>query len=708
MNELIYGKGQDERIVGMELVDNTVYKYIAEGNKTVCKTSDFKRFVLLADPDPAVKCGRLGGSNHYKYYTKFESKKDMSQYTRNCDYRGRDYWRCYNDVESYMITKGDTLYKGMQLKDVSVLSFDIETTGVKIDGNSFVLLISNTYRGRDGVVSRKLFAYDDYNTPKDFLQAWCKWVRSCDPDIMLGHNVYGFDFPYLQQFAKNYKTKLHLGRDASPLSISRATRKFRRDGSQFYEYNNVSVFGRNIIDTFFMSFRYDVARKYESNGLKQIIKQEGLEKKGRQFWDFGKNKEPWNNPQHWSQFKQYAEEDADDALALFDLMAPQFFYYTQSIPKSFQEIGLSGTGSQVNSFMMRAYLQHGQACPKASEKVPFEGAISIGNPGLYQNVYKVDVASLYPSIMLTYNVTDPKKDPDNVFLTAVRWFTKQRLQDKRLATETGDRYYTDMSNGRKIMINSFYGFMGAPGLNFNYPKGAAEVTRHGRKILTQAIDWAEKKGYPLVNADTDSISFEPTNSITMSECLDEINALSPDGIVWEDDGVYEGVIVVKAKNYLLSQGGKLKYKGSALKATMKEKALAEFLKDVLRHLLDKDIESAKAVYKEKAQDIKYLQDISEWTSKKTVTEAVLNPKRTNEQRILNAIGNKPVQEGDKIRVFFKTEKELCLEENFDGTYSDDKLYEKLFKTVKVLEPVLDISEFPNYKLKKNKKALEQL
>lgn len=707
MNDLIYGKSTQENIVAIELKGNVIHKYIADGNKTKLVKEDYQRFMLLREYDRSRSCGRLEGSNYFKYFTKFNSKSEMWQYKRQLDYQEKDYWKC-NDVEGYMITKGDTLYKGMQLKDVSVLSFDIETTGVKLNGNSYVTLISNTFRDRNGNITRKLFSFDTYESPKHFIEDWCKWVRQVNPDIILGHNIYGFDFKYLQQFAKNYKAELKLGRDGSKLKIQNFERKFRRDGSQDYMFNNVEIFGRNVIDTFFMSFRYDVLRKYPNNKLKGIIDFEGLEKEGRQFWDFDKHKEPWNNAEQWKQFKQYAEEDADDALKLFDLFVPQFFYYTQSIPKSFQEVGVSGTGSQVNSFMMRAYLQRGQSVPKASEGAEFEGAISIGNAGLYKNVYKIDVASLYPSIMLVYNITDQKKDPDNIFLKAVKWFTDQRLEDKRLAAETGDRYYKDMSNGRKIMINSFYGFMGAHGLNFNYPKGAAEVTRHGRRILTDALNWAEENSHVLVNADTDSISFVPNGEITMNEVIKQVNKLSPDGIKWEDDGIYDGVIVVKAKNYLLKQGDKLTYKGSALKATMKEIALKNFLKDALALLLEQDVEGAVSLYNDAAHSIKYLQDISEWCSKKTITDAVLNPKRTTEQRILDAIGDKPVQEGDKIRVFFKSDTEVCLEENFDGVYDDNRMYEKLFKTVKVLAPVLDLKKFPNYKLVRNKKLLESL
>jgi len=703
-NSLIYGKDPVQRIVGSEIKGNTLINYIADGDKTITESRDFYYYVLIEHFDSKQECGRLDGENDFQFFVKFKTKSEAYNYCRNLDYNNQRYWRCYNDVESAMLREGFTQYKGMKLNDVSVLSFDIETTGVTINENSYVTLISNTFRSRSGNIINRLFSFDDYDTPKDFLHDWCKWVRSVDPDIMVGHNIFGFDFPYLSNFAKMHKAKLNLGRNASNIKIAPRPRKFRKDGSQTYDYRNVKVFGREIVDTFFLSIKYDIARNYPSYGLKPIIKYEGLEKEGRQHWDFSKNKEPWNNPQDWAKFKQYAEDDADDALALFDLMAPQFFYYAQSIPKPFQEIINTATGSQVNSFMVRAYLQDSKAIPAPSEKTEFEGAISIGNPGLYKNVFKVDVASLYPSIMLEYGITDSYKDPDDMFLKAVKFFTEQRLEDKRLAAETGERLYTDLSNGRKIMINSFYGFMGAAGLNFNYPEGAAEVTRWGRQILTIALDWCEAKRFRLVNADTDSISYETTNG-TIDQHLKELNIMCPKRIRWENDGEYDSVLVVKAKNYALKVGDKVKIKGSALKATMKEIVLRDFLDDSINQLLLGNTEAVRRSYMAQVERIGDIKDIAPWCSKKTVTSSVLHPKRTNESRVLDALAGENIQEGDKVRMFFKTATELCLDKNFDGLYDKDKLYEKLYKTVKVLAPVLDMEGFPNFKLKRNKKEL---
>ncbi len=114
------------------------------------------------------------------------------------------------------------------------------------------------------------------------------------------------------------------------------------------------------------------------------------------------------------------------------------------------------------------------------------------------------------------------------------------------------------------------------------------------------------------------------------------------------------------------------------------------------------------LYKSYVKQCFGIKDMTLWSKKITVTESVLNPKRTNEQKILDAIGDKHVQEGDKLYVFFKKDESLCLLENFTGEYDEMVLVEKLYKTLCIFENVINIDAFPKYHLKKNKKNLEDL
>lgn len=216
----------------------------------------------------------------------------------------------------------------------------------------------------------------------------------------------------------------------------------------------------------------------------------------------------------------------------------------------------------------------------------------------------------------------------------------------------------------------------------------------------------------ISNVDTDSIAFRKADQKAFTEeeqetLLSELNSLMPEKIKWDHDGVYRRFIVLKAKNYLLDDGKNIKIKGSALKATMKEPALQKFIGEVLELLrTDRKAHIFDAYHRIAQQILNVTKDnIREWCAKKTVTKSVLNPERTTERRILDAIKDANLNEGDKFFVFFKTEEELCLMENFDGTYCKFTLLGKLFDTIKIFSNILDIELFPNYSLKKNRKLL---
>jgi DNA polymerase elongation subunit (family B) len=718
----IYGKDQTEGVVSIE-IDGPKATLYTENGETVHLQN---LFYILYDNNYTGDLIRLDGSLHYKWVQKFDDKQEHNKAIAIAKSMGWSYYTIYNPKESFMVRSGVTYYKGLKPEDVSILSFDIETTGLSPATNQ-VLMISNTYRSR-GKTIRKLFSIDEFNSEKEMIYAWCNFVVDHNPSVLLGHNVFGFDLPFLKH---RLGKELPIGRLRARAKTARYSSQFRKDGSQSYDYTNVLVPGREIIDTFHLAIKYDFKRKYPSYGLKAIIAHEGLEKENRQHFDASKIGQVYKIMSEypdgseinfqmtlaWDKIKKYAEHDADDSLALYDLMVPAFFYYCQHIPKTMQQIINSATGAQVNSFMVRAYLSEGHSLPMASDRVDYEGAISFGHPGIYKYVAKVDVASMYPSIILQHDVYDKDKDPKKYFIKMVDYFTTERLKNKQMSAKTGDRYYEDLEQAQKIVINSAYGFMGAPGLLFNSPRSAAIITKWGRTYLQRGIYWADRKQWTIVNADTDSFCFSTGNKFppgAFKEWIKELNEIFPEMIRWEDDGMYSKVIVVKAKNYLLQNGkdGKITIKGSALKATMKEPALKEFMSEVLNTLLEEQNERLGTIYKDYVRRIHTIDgnSISLWASKKTITKSVLNPQRTNEARIKEAVqrAKKAVSEGDKIHVFFRDNKSLALVESFDGVYCIKKMLGKLFKTAEILKSVVDMDSFPNLTLKRNQEILNEI
>lgn len=497
---LIYGKAENcDGIVAVEIKNDIAHLFLEKDNK-IQQIQVPNRFWLLANKKLPGKCVKMAGNQFFSWGQQFTSREQFER-ARN-DYKrfggGLELYSIWNEQESFMVKDGYSFHRGLEMKDVSILSFDIETTGLNFDPDKKhnLLLISNTYRNSLGEISRKLFSYDDYSSEGEMLEDWCSWIREKDPSIVAGHNLFGFDLSFIVAAAKNAGVSLKLGRDGSNLRVARYESEFRKDQTQSLSYKKCYIYGRQIIDTYFLSIKYDIVqKKYDSYGLKQIIEKEGLQEKDRIFYDAGQIRHKFHIPEEWLKIKQYCITDSDDSLKLFDLMAPAFFYLCRSVPKTFQELICSASGSQLNSMFVRSYLQEGHSIPRADEAIKFEGAISFGNPGIYNNAIKWDVSSLYPSIMLQYEIYPENKDPQKNFLKILDYFTNERLLNKRIAGETKSKYHKDLSEAQKIVINSSYGMLGTRGLNFNAPYQAAKVTEIGRDILKKAIVWATGKTY---------------------------------------------------------------------------------------------------------------------------------------------------------------------------------------------------------------------
>lgn len=497
-NDLIYGKNKLERVVNIETngPDVIIWRELEDGSVT--QETIPATYWILTNQKVSSKQKELDGNQFYKYMAHFDSPEEL-QRVQNLMYQKRlDFYRIYDNKESQMVYNGITYYKGMRPQDVSILSSDLETTGVIHDKNSKIFAISNTFR-RAGTTIKRLFALDDYDSEADMLLDWCKFVRELNPSIICGHNFLNYDLWFLGCRAAALGISLNLGRDGSELTFNKKPSKFRKDGSQDYEYHDAKIYGRDIIDTMFMAIKYDVARKFPSYGLKPIINFLGLEKKDRTFVDASKIRFYYENrhkdPEMWEKVKAYANDDSDDALKLFNKMIPATFYFAQSIPRSFQRINNTATGAQINTFLVRAYLQEGHSIPQATELTErVEGGISFAVPGIYRNLSKVDLKSAYPSQILRFKLFDKEKDPKGYFYQMVHHFTYERFDLKDQFKKTNDIYFYDREQSSKIFINSAYGLCNTAGLNFNAPHLAAKITSETRAVIDMALKWSSGEG----------------------------------------------------------------------------------------------------------------------------------------------------------------------------------------------------------------------
>src|ERR1035437_5168840 len=352
INRLIYGKNDIQKIVSCAINDDVCELFIQQPDGSV--KSEFKpnKFWLAAHKTLDSGFKPLNGNQFYKYVKLYSNRDqfldDRSRYYRNSTFS------IYNEIESAQVMYGFTFFKGLKPEEITTLSFDIETTTLKHTEEAKVLLIANTLE-KNGVRTRKMFCYDDYPSQREMIEDWCAWVREVDPSVLTPFNGVGFDLPYIEFCCEREGGHLSLGRDGSVMKIDPKESHFRKDGSQSYAYHKIKIYGREIVDTFFLALKYDSAtKKYENYKLKNIVKQENLEVTNRQFYDAETIRDNYRDLEEWRKIKEYAKYDADDALNLYWLMIPSFFYFTRSIPKSFQAVIESATGSQLNAMMIRS------------------------------------------------------------------------------------------------------------------------------------------------------------------------------------------------------------------------------------------------------------------------------------------------------------------------------------------------------------------
>jgi hypothetical protein len=245
--------------------------------------------------------------------------------------------------------------------------------------------------------------------------------------------------------------------------------------------------------------------------------------------------------------------------------------------------------------------------------------------------------------------------------------------------------------------------------------------------------------FQLINVDTDSVTVCNENGEKISDeqlsIIDEqLNEIFPEYIEWELEPRIDTLIVLKAKNYIMEIGGKIKLKGSSIKDQKKEPALREMLNDMISDLVYKEGQNLVEIYHKFIREAKNPTDIHRWCQKKTVTKSVLNcaedeSARANEKVVYNAIKHTQIQEGDKVWLFPAilgsnmetkinakgqvTTKQvpilgLCLDREWSGQHNYLKLVERVYSTIEILSNVVDMSKFVDYTLKKNIDLLNKL
>ena len=273
---------------------------------------------------------------------------------------------------------------------------------------------------------------------------------------------------------------------------------------------------------------------------------------------------------------------------------------------------MRGNATRINALFLREYFRQRHSIPELPMVQAFEGGYTdIFLTGVARNVWHCDIASLYPSIMLQFDCF-PATDQLQIFrhlLTDLRTFRLEAKAEMRAEQDPAKQHHLQaLQNTFKILLNSFYGYLGFAQGHFADFDAAAHVTQIGRDLLKKMIDWLGKHGAQVIEVDTDGIYFVPPSSVeagvspaklqlhaagtaaTTENQVDELQrALTkelPPGIDVEIDEQFDAMFSYKAKNYaLLTKAGDVIIKGGALKSRGLEKFQRVFVEEMIKLIM---------------------------------------------------------------------------------------------------------------------------
>jgi DNA polymerase I len=436
------------------------------------------------------------------------------------------------------------------------------------------------------------------------LEKFAALVRERDPDVIEGHNTFRFDLPYLETRARKHKVKLELGRDGGVL---RSHPSRLQIAERLIQYRKYEIHGRHIVDTLFLVQFHDVgARELESFGLKAAARHFGVAEDDRV--ELGAREITEAHSKKRKTFEKYALQDVRETRALSAALSPAWFTQTTIFPYNYQDVVIRGNATKINSLFLREYLRQGQSVPGLPEVQRFEGGYTdIFFTGVARDVWHCDIASLYPSVMLAFAIF-PEFDTLGVFGDMLARLRKFRLEAKAAmrSAKGAEKAHLDALQGTfKILINSFYGYLGFAQGNFADFEAAAAVTAKGRELLRGMVDWLRQRGAEVIEIDTDGIYFTPPKDASWEGLYRELASTLPEGIEVEFDARYAAMFSYKAKNYaLLSEDGKLSIKGAALKSRGLEKFQRVFIERAVRALCEGEPEVIPSMHAEFAKALR--------------------------------------------------------------------------------------------------------
>jgi len=425
--------------------------------------------------------------------------------------------------------EGDICPLKSDFPDLKILSLDIEVYNPKgmprpeLDNIIMISLSSN--KGLRMVLSTAESSLDYVETvgsEEELLKRFVDVVESQSPDLIIGYNSDNFDFPYIRDRAALLDVPINLGTDGSAL-------KFMKKGFA----TAALVKGMVHVDLYLIIRRYMHLDRYTLERVYlELFREEKRDIPGDEIYEY------WEDGgERLETLFKYSLDDAVAVTEIGEKMLPLTLELTRIVGQPFFDVARMTTGQLVEWYLIRKAYEKGEVVPNkpsSSEYSDRRGKKAAGGyvkdpvKGLHENIVYFDFRSLYPSIIISKNVSpdtlveegsektcniSPEggymflKEPPGFVPSIIGNILQERVRLKTKMKESLDPEEKKMLNVQqealKRLANSMYGVYGYSRFRWYRLECAEAITAWGRDYIKKTMKKAENFGFKPVYADTD-------------------------------------------------------------------------------------------------------------------------------------------------------------------------------------------------------------
>jgi len=442
-----------------------------------------------------------------------------------------------------------------KLPNFRILALDIEVynpRGMPNPDRDPIIIIS-TMTKEDGI---KMFVADDSKNDAKIIREFVDYLRKYDPDIIVGYNNNGFDWPYLVNRSSRVGVKLTISRMGNPPEPS--------------VYGHWSVIGRANVDLYnFIEEMGEIKVKSLDRAaefLGVMRRDERVLIPGHRIYEY------WDDKSKRDLLLRYARDDVVSTYGLAEKLLPFAIQLSSISGLPLDQVGASSVGARVEWMIFYEAVKRGELAPNREER-PYEtykGAVVLEpRPGLHEDIAVIDFSSMYPSIMMKYNVSPDtlvigdcndcyvapennyrfRKTPEGLYPGLLRVLVESRRKVRELMKNYPENspdwvLLNERQRALKVMANAMYGYCGWLGARWYRREVAEAVTAWGRNLLKTVIEKARSLGLPIIYGDTDSL-FVKNIGDKVDALINYIN--NELGFDVKVDKVYRRVLFTEAK-----------------------------------------------------------------------------------------------------------------------------------------------------------------